>query len=340
MDDWLVRRSMSIGGSDAPTILNGRIPLEFDPGFGSEVEIWSSKKLVRDHYGLGMRPQKHSEAMQRGHDAEPLCREFLGGQFNTVFTECFLDLYRRDDFPMLHGSIDGECIIDGKVYGLEIKTMGYNGSSWTSGPPARVDLQSRHNWFCRPSLDGFILAGFKAPEEVWRLVNGGSVSISAAVSRGSMKFWYKFLEPSDWYETTCVPVLADWWNRHVVDMVSPEPDHQKITKESIDEMFRSFEGDCDIEPEIEDLLAERVQVDAEVKELKARLGTINNRIKLFMKNKRVARNESYRVSLTWVETRDLDKKKLKEDMPELYEKYQKDSGHSRMTVTRSKDVGN
>ena len=189
MDDWLLRRSESIGGSDVPVILSNRIPLEFDPGFGSEVDVWSSKRIVREHYNLGPKPQKESEQLQRGSSAEPLCRNFVSQHYNSTFSECFLDMYRRDDFANLHGSIDGEGVIDGKVYGLEIKTMGYRGESWSSGVPTRVELQSRHNWFCRPSLDGFIVAGFKAPEEVWRLVNSGSVSIAECVSNNSMQFW-------------------------------------------------------------------------------------------------------------------------------------------------------
>lgn len=333
MDSWLSRRSESIGGSDVPVILSGRIPLDFDPGFGSEVDVWSSKKIIRQHHNLGEKPQKTGEALERGTLAEPLCRDYVSSHYDAKFSECFLDMYRRDDFPNFHGSIDGEGVLDGKVYGLEIKTMGYRGDSWTKSVPTRVELQSRHNWFCRPSLDGFIVAGFKAPEEVWRLVNSDKVSVAECIENRSMKFWSYKLEKSDWYEETCVPILQDWWNTHIEGKEAPRADHKKETKDCIYEIWNRYEGESDIDEPFESLLQERMHAQSEKKRWSSEFERLQNEVRLRMKGSKAARGDRFSVSMSRIDKSTFSSTLFKEEHPELYAKYFVESSYSTMKVT-------
>ena len=80
--EWLIERSRSLGGSDSPNILSGKIGVDFDHKFGSIHEIWSSKEPVRDRYNLPMPeekndPDKHRRMIQ-GSKSEKFCREYIG----------------------------------------------------------------------------------------------------------------------------------------------------------------------------------------------------------------------------------------------------------------------
>lgn len=353
-DSWIVRRSRSIGGSDAPCILHGRISADFK-SMGSEMDIWSSKEPVRRFYDLPIKEQKSNPVFERGHLAEPICRDYVSTVLGASFGECFLDMYKRDGFDQLHGSIDGEGVIDGKVFGLEIKTMGYNGDSWEHGLPLRVELQSRHNWFCRPDLDGFYCAGFKATERIWSLINKGKLSIADAVSEGVVEFWYTELSENSWYEETCVPILEKWWSDHVLEINPPNSaDHTVECKKAIDSIYGARDNVIDLTEDLNLLCEKRFEAEEKKSFWTKEYSRLNNEIRLKMQDNRLAQGDSYTISFSKRSRKSFDKESfddwdhhlsdkyfggeeaLKRDHPDIWEKFSIKTPYQTMTVKKLK----
>jgi predicted phage-related endonuclease len=339
-NEWLSQRSKSIGGSDSPNILSGKIPIDFDHRFGSIHEVWGSKELVRERYDLPMPPEKNDPKRHRrliqGQKSERYCREYIGVANGAVSTECFQDLYRRDDFPHLHGSIDGELHLDGKVIGLEIKTIGSKGEWWWNGVPFRVELQSRHNWFCRPSLDAFMVVALKADEAIWDAVIAEVMTVDDGIRGGLIRYEQWMLELGDFYEKVCVPVLTDFWETNVVGGAVPLADSTDECKTIIGELYKDAESEAGIDPELKDVLRMKREVDEKYKEVKKEKVRLRNELsRLLGPNRRASDDEEY-VYRTLIEKDEFDAKALLVDMPHLEDEYRRRSSYTKLTVSRKK----
>ena len=336
--EWLVERSKSLGGSDAPNILSGQIPIDFEHKFGSIHQIWASKAPVMERYGLELPPEKNDPKKHRrliqGSKSERYCREYVGQANGVIASECFQDLYRRGDFPFLHGSIDGELHSDGRVIGLEIKTIGSNGEWWRDGVPFRVELQSRHNWFCRPTLDEFMVVAFKADEAIWDAVIAEVMTVSDGVEKGLIRYGQWMLDPSDFYEAECVPVLERFWQKNVVEGDVPMADGTDECKKVIGDIYKDADAETVISPELKKVLSQKREVDERYKEVKKEKQRIRNELsRILGPNKRASDDEEY-IYRTLVEKDEFDPVALLRDRPELEDIYRRRSTYTRLTVSR------
>tara|TARA_Y100001937_G_scaffold102463_1_gene140918 strand:- start:4949 stop:5980 length:1032 start_codon:yes stop_codon:yes gene_type:complete len=338
--DWLIERSKSLGGSDSPNILSGKICVEFDHKFGSLHEIWASKEPVRKIHGFPLPeekndPDKHRRMIQ-GSKSEKFCREYVGEFNGVVAAECFQELYRRDGYEFMHGSIDGELHFSDKVFGLEIKTIGQRGSWWHDGVPFRVELQSRHNWFCRPGLDGFIVAAFKADEAIWDAVISGAMTVSRGVEDGLIRYQQWELDKNNFYEEECVPVLKNFWDKNVLTGDVPMADSTDACKDILGRMFMGSDSEVEMTDELSGLLALKSEVDEKYKEVEREKKRIRNEISRLLGANKKAVGESHTIYRSVVEKNEFDKKSLLEDMPELREKYTYTTTYTKLTVKRKK----
>ena len=336
-NEWLLDRAKSIGGSDAPVILNNKIPVIYDHKFGQLHRIWASKLPVIERYSLEMPsdsldPVKHRRMIQ-GTNSEPLCREYIGKYNRSVATECFQELYRRDDFPMLHGSIDGEMTLDGEVCGIEIKTLGTRAKWWGSTVPYRVELQSRHNWFCRPSLKRFLVCAFKADDAIWDAVIRGAMPIEKGVESDLIKFAQWELEPTDFYEKECIKHLVSFWNDYVITGEVPNVDSTKECKDVLDSLYEENDGLLEVTAEIESLIQKKIKADESYKEAKKIKDLVRNEfLKVFGGKKRL-NSDRFSVSVSRQVRTDLNKSKLLKDHPNLYESYLTETSFTKLNFT-------
>jgi len=333
---WLADRSRSVGGSDAPCILSGNIGVDFDHKFGSIHKIWASKELVRERYGIPapspvLHPRKHRRMIQ-GQESESFCREYVGKVNNAVASECFKSIYRLDGEPNIHGSIDGELHIDGKVIGIEIKTIGTNGEWWWDGVPFRVELQSRHNWYCRPSLDGFMVVALKADNAIWDAVISQAMTVEDGVSAGLIRYDQWMLEPSDFYKEECVPVIKSFWKLYVEGDAIPLADSTDECKAVLEEVFSDRDGETDIDEDMKSLLAEKRDIDEKYKEVKKEKARIRNELMRTLGQNKRAFDEEESVSISVISKSAFDKEALFKDMPELEHKYIRTSTYTKLTA--------
>tara|TARA_Y100001972_G_scaffold129215_1_gene195295 strand:+ start:957 stop:1991 length:1035 start_codon:yes stop_codon:yes gene_type:complete len=338
--EWLIERSRSLGGSDSPNILSGKIGVDFDHKFGSIHEIWSSKEPVRDRYNLPMPeekndPDKHRRMIQ-GSKSEKFCREYIGKVNGAVASECFQELYRRPGFEFMHGSIDGELHHNGRVVGIEIKTIGGRGKWWWDGVPFRVELQSRHNWFCRPSLDGFMVVALKADEAIWDAVIAGVMSVEDGVDSGLIKYGQWTLEKDDFYENECVPVMKEFWENNVIKGEVPMADSTDECKKIIGGLYQESESEIEASEELNELLSLKAKVDEKYKEVEKEKKRIRNELSRLLGPNKKASGENHTIYRSVVEKSEFDKKTLLQDMPELREKYTYTTTYTKLTVTRKK----
>ena len=340
-DSWLLERSRSIGGSDSPIILNGRIPIEFDHKFGSLHKVWASKAPVREKYDLpepsdALHPIKDRRMIQ-GHKSEPICREYIGQVNGATATECFEELYRRKDFPMLHGSIDGEMNIDGEVVGIEIKTLGTRAEWWSDGVPFRVELQSRHNWFCRPSLNRFIVCAFKTDDSIWDAIIRGAMTIEDGISTGMVKFGQWELEKNDFYEEVCVPELVGFWKNYVATGKVPMADSTEECKKVLESLYTENDGVIDADEELSNLIERKLELDVEFKSIKKERDRVRNEMMRLIGSNNRANSQYGSVSISRVFSKRFNEDLFFEDNPDLKDKYVKESSYCRVSISKKRE---
>ena len=113
----------------------------------------------------------------------------------------------------------------------------------------------------------------------------------------------------------------------------PEVDGSKCCDDIIGSFYPASEKGSIITLEgFDDSLVRREQILNQIEELKTEQNKIEQDIKLFMKDNELAINENYKISWSTVESSRLDSKKLKEEMPDIYDKFSKTSTTRRFQI--------
>ncbi len=133
-DEWLALRLKGIGGSEAAAVI-GQSP------WCSNVELWKRKT------GRVTAPDiSNNQAVQYGHDAEPLLRGLFAldyaGRYRTEYISEF-DMVHHPEHPYIFATLDGRLteLETGRKGVLEIKTTSILRSMqkeqwWQDGSPA------------------------------------------------------------------------------------------------------------------------------------------------------------------------------------------------------------
>jgi putative phage-type endonuclease len=135
--DWHKRRLKGIGGSEAAAVI-GRSP------WCSNVELWRRKT------GRAKAPDiSNNEAVQYGHDAEPLIRDLFALDYADKYEVSYLgafDLVTNPEHPFIFATLDGRLVekATGRKGILEIKTTNIVQSMqkekwWRDGKPCIPD---------------------------------------------------------------------------------------------------------------------------------------------------------------------------------------------------------
>lgn len=135
--EWHAARKNGIGGSEAAAII-GRSP------WCSNVELWKRKT------GRSVAPDiSDNEAVQYGHDAEPLIRELFALDYAHKYSVEYggaFDMVRHPEHPFIFSTLDGRLIEKetGRKGVLEIKTTSIvrsmqKESWWSNGKPCIPD---------------------------------------------------------------------------------------------------------------------------------------------------------------------------------------------------------
>lgn len=285
-ETWLKLRRQGIGGSDAGAICG------LNP-WRSPIDVYLDKTSEKIE-------DKDSEAMRVGRDLEDyVAQRFMEATGKKVRRRNAL--LQHDKHTWMLADVDREIVGENAL--LECKTANaYGASKWADGKiPESYEIQCHH----------------------YMAVTGADRVYIACLIMG-LDFVVRVIERDEDLINDLIGIEEEFWFNHVAEKHTPPPDGSESAGNAIKEMYTaSQEATVDLSN-----FAERLQRYDELKDLidqlKVEQEQIKQEIMLSMGEANTALISDRKV--TWKTQKGkttIDAKKLKEDMPEIYEKYSK-----------------
>lgn len=284
-EKWLAVRNAGVGGSDISAILGMN-------KWKSEFQLWLEKTGQAEQEDLS-----ENEAVYWG--------TVLEDAVATRFVELTGKKVRRcgtladEEHPFMLANVDR--MIVGENAGLECKTTnGFRTKEWDGDEvPDQYYLQCQ--WYmmvtgCEKWYIACLIGGNKF---VWKEVTRNEDDI-AAIRSAAVEFWHR-----------------------VENLIMPPVDGSESCKAILSERWQAEKG-MEIElPSAAEAEIERLQeIGDMLKSLNEQKTLAENRLKEMLGEATVGRIADYKVSWTEVAGREsLNSKKLKEEMPDVYNKY-------------------
>lgn len=278
-------RKLSIGGSDAAAILGlsrWKTPLQV-----------YAEKLGQIENEIG-----NEEAVYWGNELEDIvAKEFQKRTGMKVRRYPYDIVHPKYDF--ITGHIDRK--IEGSDELLECKTASaYKAKEWEGDEiPQEYIIQVLHY---------LAITGMKRAH--------------LAVLIGGQKFIYKVVERDEAMIDRIISEEVEFWNAHVLEKSPPEVTGLDADTELLKKLFPK--GDPGSKTTLDEYavdLARRQHLDKELKRIELEIDEIDNRVKAAMQNYEVGTAGNFIVSWKNQDRTSLDTKRLKEEAPEMYDRY-------------------
>ena len=293
--EWLTLRKTGIGGSDAGSICG------VNP-FGSPMKVFYDKTSSKVE-------ELDNEAVRQGHDLEDyVAQRFMEASGLKVRRSNFM--YRSVEHPFMIADVDR--LVIGEDAGLECKTASaYNADKWKDGEiPLHYIMQCYH----------------------YMAVTGKRTWYIAAVILGR-GFIYRKLVWDDKLIAQLVSMEKDFWENHVAAGVLPSPDGSDICSEILNEYFHSARKGSTIRLDgFDEKLKRRAEIMEQIGRLQQEQNSIEQEVKLYMQDNEYAASDNYKVSWSNVESTRLDSKRIREEQPDIYKTYAKQSVSRRFQI--------
>ena len=294
-EEWLNLRKMGIGGSDAAAICG------LNP-YRSAVHVYNDKTSEEIN-------DVDNESMRQGRDLEEyVARRFMEETGLKVRKSNMM--YRNKENPFMIADIDR--LVVGENAGLECKTASaYNADKWKDGAiPEHYLIQCYHYMAVTGKMEWYI----------------------AVVILGR-DFKYQKVTWDDEIINNLISIEKQFWKEHVEKGVIPEPDGSEICDEILDKYFQKAKKDSAVELRgFDEKLKRREEVLMLKDKLEKEQKQIEQEIKMFMQESEIAYSDNYKVSWSNVNTSKIDTKRMKEEEPELYQKFLKVSSYRRFRI--------
>jgi putative phage-type endonuclease len=297
-EGWLELRRKGIGGSDAAAVV-GMNP--WKSAFG----VWLDK--------TGQSKEKDpTERMRIGTDLE-------GYVADRFAEETGLKVRRRnailqhDEHPFMIANVDR--LIVGVDEGLECKvTNSYSRGDWEDESiPAQYEIQCHH----------------------YMAVTGYSAWWIAALI-GNEKIVIKRIERDEDIISWLVGQEVAFWKEHVEANKEPIPDGTADVDEYIKEKYpEALEGSVELTG-LEEKLQRRSTVDELIKELEKEKSSIEQEVKLAIGDYEMGTSLRYQVTYKNSSRTSLDTKRIKAELPEIYQDYTNTSSYRTLRVKELK----
>ncbi len=278
-EEWLERRRLSLGGSDAAAIVGLS-------RWATPYTVWADK--------TGRLPEREdTEAMRTGRDleqyvAERFC-EATGKKVRRVRAMLYNDLY-----PWAHADIDREVV--GENAGLECKTT------------STLDL--------RQFETGEFPEQYYAQCVHYLAVTGCARWYLAILVLGRGFFLYT-LERDEHEIEALMEAERTFWEAHVVPDKPPTPDGTAATTAAISSVFsHSFDDERRIDQH-DLILREYAALRAQKKELEGRMDEIENIVKADMEDASFGVGSAFKVTWKSQERKTFQIKAFEKDHPEI-----------------------
>ena len=163
-------------------------------------------------------------------------------------------------------------------------------------------------------------------------VTGKEAWYIAAVILGQGFLYRKILRDESLIQNL-TSIEEQFWKNHVLTGKMPDPDGSKACDEVLAQYFKTAASGSSI-PLIgfDKKLKRREELSCLIQKLEREQKQIDQEVKAYMKDCETASSERYRVSWSQIETVRLDTKRLKEELPEIYQKFSSVTQSRRFTV--------
>jgi len=295
--DWLEYRRRGIGGSDVAAVCGLS-------KWKSPVEVWLDKTGQID-------PSPAGEAAYWGTIMEPIIRQELAGRTGFKVRQVHAILQHRR-FPFMFANIDG--IVTDPHLGegiFEAKTASaYRAPEWEAGIPDEYALQVQHYMAVTGLSFTWVAVLIGGNQFVWRLVERDEAVIDLLIQMEN-RFW-KLVETG----------------------VAPEIDGSAASTELLNRLYPGSKSKqvIDLPGHAGQLVKEYEAAQAVEHEAVLRKDKAANLIKQMLGDNEIGVVEGRTVSWKTVSTERLDSKSLKEEQPELYKQFSKQSSYRRFSI--------
>ena len=295
-EEWLKYRKMGITGTDAGAICG------LNP-YVSAFQVYQDKITEATE-------NQDNESMRQGRDLE----EYVAQRFmeETGFRVRKANaIFQNEEHPIMLADFDR--LIVGQNAGLECKTVSpYSADKWSEGAvPVHYQMQVQH----------------------YLAVSGYDCWYIAALIFGQELIIHKVPRDEELIGSL-ITVEERFWNEHVAKQVPPEPDGSDDYTKMLEKKYR---GDREKELELfgmDHMLNRRAELEELIDKLNKEKTVIDQEIKGKMGEASYANTQQYRIS--WVESTQnrIDTKALKQEAPQTYERYLKQSVSRRFSVKK------
>ena len=293
-ESWLRYRKNGIGGSDAGAVCG------LNP-YRTAIQVYYDKTSEEIE-------ETDNEAMRQGRELEEyVARRFCEASGKKVRRANAMFYDEKNPFMLA----DVDRMIVGENTGLECKTASpYMAEQWKDGSiPVSYQIQCYHYMaVCRT--------------DAWYI----------AVLIYGREFKYYRIERDDEVIENLIRIEKEFWNGNVIPRVMPDPDGSKTADLAIAERFKDAQRNTILLSGFDERLRRRQELLTVMEHMEKEKRQIDQELKLYLGNAETAENEHYRVSWKNVSRSSLDEKRLKEEEPEIYEKYRRITTSRRFTV--------
>lgn len=299
--EWLKQRQNGIGGSDA-SVVCGLNP------YKSPYSLWAEKTgQVKDDF-------QGNEKTRLGTDLEEyVARRFCEATGKKVRKSGFM--FQSADYPFMLANVDR--LIVGENAGLECKTAGQNSDyDFKNGeiPPAYY-VQCQH-YMQVLGFDKWYIAILQFQEGL---------------------FWFE-IERDEEEAQRLIEYEAEFWAM-VESQTPPELDGMRSTGETLN-WINPADNDKKADSVLIDvhlnLLERHEQIKNEIEALENEKELIRNKIKSFMGDCGTCKNDRFSIRYKEQTRKDLDRKTFREEEPEIYLQYLKETKTRPLVVTKLK----
>lgn len=287
-DKWLGYRKNSIGGSDSATIIGLN-------KFKSSYSLWAEKKGYFDS------TQKDTEAMRQGRDLEEyVSQRFCEATGKKVRKRNYMFLHNNYDF--ISANVDREIV--GENAGLECKTTSvYNKTDFENG-------EIPEYYYCQ-CMHYMAVMGY---EKMYLAV--------LILSKG---FYYFEIKRDEAEIKALIDTEVYWWNKYILGNEIPEIDGSDSTLNTVRNINKDVIADVKDISKLDDVLNEYEAVCKQKKFVEEKEKELKNNIIAFMGSNEIGNSNKYLVSYKLQKRASIDTTTLKKELPDIYNKYSKQS---------------
>lgn len=292
--EWLRYRKQGIGGSDAGAVCG------LNP-YRTAMQVYQDKITEETE-------EIDSEAMRQGREFE----DYVAKRF----TEATGKKVRRPNAmfydegnPFMLADVDR--MVVGENAGLECKTASpFMADKWRDGQiPMSYQIQCYH---------------------YMAVCNADAWYIAVLIYGREFKFCK--IERDEQVIADLIQIERNFWENHVLKRQIPDPDGSKVADSVIAEYFRQAVPESIPLTGFDEKLKRRQELVEVMERMETEKRQIEQELKLYLGTAEQAENERYRISWKQVCSNRLDEKRLKEEQPEVYEKYRREIMSRRFTV--------